>query len=48
MRIEIEVPSRGVRHVNGVYLYDDMMGCMVRGFSFRALGVFVRVLWRSK
>lgn len=48
MNIEIGLFSRGITHAHRVYRYDDMMGCMVRGFSARALGVFVCVVWRTR
>lgn len=46
MNFELELFSRGLTHATRVNRYDDAMGCMVRGFQARALGVFLRVVWR--
>jgi hypothetical protein len=48
MQIYVELFSNGISHARKVYMYDDMMGCMVRGFSIRLFGVFLHIVWRTK
>lgn len=44
MRIEIEFSFRGLNHICRVDRYDNIFGCMVKGFQFRLRPMFFCVL----